>query len=211
MTAITGLTSESTRLLSLRGLSTQESADFAALLGDAQQAMDDGKSAKQVLKGMSQEELTLVQRASSLADPINVSGLSKEGATNLLAQPDYSDHVDLDNDGIVEVGKARTVTFPPVNAPQHVKDAWDEATEGMSEFDKATVGLNMHFQIYGIEIEGVPQKEPLSPEAQWSELGVRELMESMRAALDFAVGMDGWTQHRVAEKAIYDRFEGALA
>jgi hypothetical protein len=66
-------------------------------------------------------ELTLLQKANSLADTINVQGLTEEGATNLLSQPDNSDKVDLNNYRLVEVGIAKLMIFPPVNAPVTAK------------------------------------------------------------------------------------------
>jgi hypothetical protein len=82
---------------------------------------------------MSIEDLMLLQKANSLAEPINVSAYSKEGAVNLLSQPDKSDKVDLNNDGIVEIGAAKTIIFPLVNAPNGVTLAWGKATERIGE------------------------------------------------------------------------------
>lgn len=41
----------------------------------------------------------------------------------------------------MEVGEGRLLVFPPVNAPQAVKDAWAQATEGLSEQDIAIAQL----------------------------------------------------------------------
>lgn len=204
------LSSESVSLLQLRGLSALQVDDFSALLNQANQRLEQDVTAKQVLSDMSGDELKLLQQATSLANPISVGSLSNEGAINLLAQPDKTGMVDLNNDGIVEIGKARMITFPPLNAPTSVHEAWDKATENMAEGDKMIMQLHMHTAVYGFQIEGFPSKEPLSPEAQWSENGWQQLLATLRSALEFSVGMDGWTRGNVVRQDFYDRFENEL-
>lgn len=159
MISSTSFSTESMNLLQARGLSESQISDFSLLLQEANEQRENNISAKEVLNNMTKGELQLLQTATSLADPINVNSLSKEGAINLLAQPDKTGLVDLNNDGIVEVGAARNITFPPVNAPTHVKDAWDKATEGLSTWDKAVMELNLHTSVYGVEINGMPTKK----------------------------------------------------
>ncbi|ALS98160.1 hypothetical protein [Lacimicrobium alkaliphilum] len=194
-------------LLNRRQLSQDEIQQFGALL---EQARSESGSAKQRLLAMSPEQLALLQKANSLADPINPRGLSEEGAANLLSQPDHSDKVDLNNDGIVEVGLARSIIFPPVNAPEHVKIAWDKATEGMSEMEKGLQGFHMHLAIYGIQIEGMPQKPVLPPEQQWGQQGVAQFFGLLRGNLEFRVSREGWTEQNRELKTLYDRFEDQL-
>ena len=164
-------------------------------------------SAKDVLNNMSTSELKLLQTATSLAAPINVNSLSKEGAINLLAQPDRTGQVDLNNDGIVEVGAARNIVFPPINSPAHVKRAWDKATEGLSPFDKAVLELNLHTSIYGVEINGVATKKPPTPEQQWSSENLIEWFVTLRNGLERSVQDDGWTEHNKVRRDVYDKFE----
>lgn len=204
------LSSESVSLLQVRGLSGQQVDDFTELLNQANQQLEQDRSAKQVLSDMSGDELALLQKATSLASTINVSSLSNEGALNLLAQPDKTGMVDLNNDGIVEIGKAKMITFPPLNAPPSIHAAWEKATENMAEGDKMIMQLHMHTAVYGFQIEGLPTKQPLSPEAQWSETGWQQLLVTLRSALEFSVGLDGWTRHNVVRQDFYDRFEGEL-
>lgn len=133
------------------------SGDFAAMLYDGRLSAQDlaGKQtavdairdsgsasvarggAKGFLAGLTAQDLTLLQQARGLADTINVASLSEEGAANLLLGRDMQ--VDLNNDGIVEVGAGRMMTFPPLNAPQAAKDAWAAATAGMSERDRMSL------------------------------------------------------------------------
>ena len=133
------------------------SGDFAAMLYDGRLSAQDlaGKQtavdairdsgsasvarggAKGFLAGLTAQDLALLQQASGLVDTINVASLSEEGAANLLLGRDMQ--VDLNNDGIVEVGAGRMMTFPPPNAPQAAKDAWAAATAGMSERDRMSL------------------------------------------------------------------------
>lgn len=198
---------KSLSLLNLRKLSQDEIQQFSELLTEAksQQA-----SPKNTLLAMSADELKLIQKANSLADPINVSSLSEEGAANLLSQPDNSDKVDLNNDGIVEVGAAKSIIFPPVNAPDFVKSAWERATADMAEGDKFILEFRMHIAIYGINIEGVSQKQALDPAQQWSQQGIEQLFKDLRSNLEFRVNLEGWTEHNVMLKGFYERFELAL-
>ena len=205
------LTDRSIELLHRRDISDTEINQFQQLLNDAQaEITNSGKSSKQVLQEMDSHELDLLKRANSLANSIQVTGLSDEGAANLLLQPDFSDRVDLNNDGIVEVGIGRSITFPPVNAPDSVKRAWDEATAGMSEGDMMSMQLHMHLAIYGVNIEGIASKTPLPPEQQWDAQHIQAMFADLYGGLEFAVNMDGWTEQHKMEKSFYERFEQAL-
>lgn len=115
-----------------RGVTQEEQTAALDVFTQARSAVESGH-AKTFLSGLSPETLKILQHVSSLADPIDPTTLSEEGAANLLL-PEH-EAVDYNNDGIVETGLARTVFFPPVNSPQSVKDAWDETIKGMSEFD----------------------------------------------------------------------------
>lgn len=210
MLASVNLTGESVYLLQQRGLSGQQVNDFASLLDKANTQLEQDKTAKQVLSEMSADELKLLQRATSLAKPIQAGALSNEGATNLLAQPDKTGMVDLNNDGIVEVGVSRMVTFPPVNAPEPVHQAWQVATNNMSEVDKATLQFHMHSATYGSPMEGVPNKEALPPAQQWSPEGWNKLLEAVRGALDFSVAMDGWSRSNLVQQDFINKFENEL-
>ncbi|PHS25283.1 MAG: hypothetical protein COA83_06245 [Methylophaga sp.] len=210
MISITNLTNESIGLMKNRGLSEAQITDFSALLNEARKQQQQNVSAKQILHNMTKSELALLQTVTSLANPIDVGSLSKEGAINLLAQPDKTGLVDLNNDGIVEVGAGRRVMFPPVNAPAHAKAAWDKATEGLSFQDKAVLELNMHISIYGVEINGMPTKQPPLPEKQWSTDNLIEWFTTLRAGLERSVQEEGWTHFNVVQRDFYDKFESFL-
>lgn len=199
---------KSLHLLDLRQLNQAEVQQFSDILSEAKSQQG---SAKEILLGMTASELALVQKANSLAKRINVASLSEEGAANLLSQPDNSDKVDLNNDGIVEVGAANTFIFPPVNAPAGVKSAWESATADMSDMDKLMLELRMHIAVFGINIEGAKTKKALSPDQQWSQKGVENLFNDLQSNLEFRVNLQGWTEHNLMLKGFYERFESALS
>lgn len=204
------LSTDSFDLLLQRKLSKDDVVDFSALLQKARELQDKKTPAKEILSSLSDDELSILQKATGLVDPIEVDALSEEGATNLLSQPDRSEMVDLNNDGLIEVGMARVITFPPVNAPAHIKSAWENATKHMSEQDKMTMQLHMHTAVYGFHIDGITTKEVLPAEQQWSEPGWRQLLEELRGALEFSVSMDGWTRTSVIRNDFYNKFESEL-
>jgi len=88
--------------------------------------MDDPQA---FLRSLTTEELRATQKIHGLAESIQTQGLSKEASLNLLLPP--SEVQDIDHDGFLSVGAAKGWTFPPVNAPSYVKQAWKEATAGM--------------------------------------------------------------------------------
>jgi len=204
------LTEKSIELLKRRKMSPEQIENYSDLMGKIIEKREAGEDAKSILKSFNANEMKLLQKANCLADPIKLEGLSEEGAQNLLNQQDRSNMVDLNNDGIVEVGAARTMSFPPVNAPDSVKKAWEEATIDMDLKDKMMLEFQMHTQIYGFHIEGVPTKIPLSPEKQWSEEGIDILFKEARAALEFSMKMDGPTEYNLLKESFYDDFEGIL-
>lgn len=191
-----------------RDVSEQEVSAFASIL---QQANNSDKSAKQFLSGLSQQDLSLVQKVNALAEKINVNALSAEGAQNLLTEPGAKDKVDLNNDGIVEVGIARNIFFPPVNAPQHIKDAWEKASEGLSFSEKGMIEFTMHSVVYGVPIDGLPKKQALHPSQQWSGQGLNDFFNTMYSNLEFRVGLEGMTDYNRMLERVYGSFEQEIA
>lgn len=210
MLSVSNLSHESIGILQSRGRSDQQIIDFSALLEKAHNALAHETPAKEILSNFSDAELHLIQKTAGLVDRINVDSLSNEGAINLLAQPDKTGMIDQNNDGIVEIGVSRMVTFPPVNAPLSVKLAWNDATEGMSEQDKMVMELNMHSMVYGTNIDGISSHKALPPEEQWSNKGIEELFINLRSALAFSVSLDGWERFNLVKKDFYDKFESAI-
>lgn len=143
-----------TELSAMRGVSTESQAVYAAVLNKAYSSGDIGNS-RQFLATLSALEMDAVRRNHSLAEPIDSASLSEEGAANLLLPEGYS--VDLNHDGIDEVGAARTAHFPPRDAPAAFKEAWFQTTANMDEGSVMTYGLMMHGAIYGMQIDGKSQ------------------------------------------------------
>lgn len=226
------LTGESIGEQHVRRLSDKQLEQFSAMLEQAherlQEIADDPEvdeaddaseesieappSAKELLSEMSTDELELLQQAAGLAHRINVDAISEEGATNLLVGTEQDGMVDLNNDGLVEVGEAKLMTFPPVNAPQHVHDAWEEAIADLpDDGSKMMLQLQMHSHVYGIHnIGDLPAKAALPPEQQWSTAGWQELSRVARAALEFSVSQEGWTEHNRMTQEVFDHFDAAL-
>lgn len=80
------------------------------------------------VRGLSPQELAVLQRIHGLGDPIAADKLTEEGALNLLLPRNASK--DIDHDGFVMIGAAKTWVFPPVDAPPEVKAAWDKTMSG---------------------------------------------------------------------------------
>lgn len=78
------------------------------------------------LQSLDKQQLATIQTIHRLANPIDVSQLDDEGATNLLLPPPAQ--VDFDHDGLTQVGMARTIRFPDSSTPADVRDAWEQAT-----------------------------------------------------------------------------------
>jgi len=129
------LGSTQTELAALRGVSDADQQQYAALLA---RAYADGgiNDPRGFLQSLSPSDLDIVRRMHGLADPIVPGTLSDEGATNLLLPEGYS--VDLDRDGLDEVGVGKIMHFPPRDAPSEFTDAWFQATSEMGFGDYAT-------------------------------------------------------------------------
>jgi len=108
-----------------------------------QQAVQSGAYAvpEAYVRTLSREDLATLQQVAHLADPIDPASLSREAAMNLLIPQGAA--IDLDGNGVMEVGQARTGFFPDSRTPPEVCAAWDAATKGLSEQDKLYRMLSM--------------------------------------------------------------------
>ncbi len=142
------ITDRAYKMLKLRDLSEDEINSFREILAQAENA----QNAKGLLKSLSTKERALVKKANSYGSDLtnsHIDQMSEEGARNMLVQPDYRFAVDFNNDGIVEHGKAKTFVFPPPNAPDSVKDAWDKTMNSLNEDERllaSTIFLVMSWQ-----------------------------------------------------------------
>ncbi len=116
------------------GFSDDDIEKYINMLQEKQQYNDP----KEALKSLSQTERDFFNKASTYGSPLtdeHIDSMSREGAHNLLVT-DHTEFVDLNNDGMVDRGQGRGSIFPPPNAPQSVKDAWDKTMEGKSDIEK---------------------------------------------------------------------------
>jgi hypothetical protein len=92
---------------------------------------------QEFLKTLSPEGVRLLERVQSLPPDANVQigKLNNEEALNFILP--HTQKVDLNNDALIAgPNGGKSFQFPPPNASQSVKNAWNVATENMSEGDK---------------------------------------------------------------------------
>lgn len=192
-----------TELSALRGVSAESQASYAAVLNKAYSA-DGMDNARQFLAMLTAQELDAVRQNHCLADPIDTASLSEEGAANLLLPEGYG--VDLNRDGIEEVGVARTMHFPPRDAPAAVKEAWFQATADMDEGSMMTYGLMLHDAVYGLQIDGHSQAPRYAVD---SSDGYRQLVSDYLAALEANRGFLASGQYE-RDKQFFTRLQSLL-
>jgi len=156
LVAVLGATQ--TELADLRGVTVDEQRAYAKILDDAY-ASGGLNDPRQFLQSLSSADLEVVRRIRSLADTIIPATLSEEGAENLLLPEGYS--VDLNQDGMEEVGLARTLHFPPRDAPPEFTAAWFQATQDSDFGDYATRAMTFLFALHpptetGATVTGLP-------------------------------------------------------
>lgn len=127
--SVTQFTDREISTMTSRGVSQDEMQSFQEIMKKAQEEGGYEKP-KEFLQSLSKEDMKLIQKIHCLADPIEIETLSFEGAHNLLLT--HSAAKDVDDNRVVEIGAGKTLPFPPANAPDNVKKAWDEAVKGMS-------------------------------------------------------------------------------
>lgn len=190
-------------LSAMRGVSAESQATYAAVLNKAYSS-GGFDNARQFLGTLSARELEAVRQNHCLANPIDTAALSEEGAENLLLPEGYS--VDLNHDGIDEVGIARTAHFPPDDAPAEFREAWFQATAGMDEGMMMTYGLMMHGAVYGMQIDG--QTRP-APYADDDIASYRSIIRNYLASLESTRGWLAEGQYE-RDKAFFEKLQGLL-
>ena len=108
------------KLLDRRNVAQTDQDAFKEILNERRQQKN--ISDKEFLSTLSEKDLTVLKKVTKLVD-INMSALTNEGAKNLFVPP--GEEVDLNNDGIYEIGEAKTLQFPLPDAPEEVKSAFD--------------------------------------------------------------------------------------
>lgn len=132
---INEFTKKTIDLLKIRRLTDGEIHSFKIITDDAKKS-DNPKS---FLKSLNVDERILVKKSNSygldLTDS-HIDQMSEEGARNMLVEPTSRHYVDLNNDGIVDHGMAKTFVFPPPNSPEKIKDAWDKTIDNLPESEQ---------------------------------------------------------------------------
>lgn len=115
--------------------------DFREVFQDIiHRKQESGKSGMAFLKTLDYYELTAIQKSKSLAEPLRMDKISAEGAENLFVlQGDNCSYVDLNNDGLTEIGEGKMFIFPPPNSSRKVKDAWATTCKDMTFEEKMLV------------------------------------------------------------------------
>lgn len=193
-----------TSLSAMRGVSTESQQSYAAIL-DKAYSSGGVDNARQFLASLSPEELDTVRRNHCLADRIDTASLSEEGARNLLLPEGY--RVDLNRDGIDEVGAARTMSFPPSGAPAEFREAWFQATANMDEGSMMTYGLSMHGAIYGLQLDEASTSGPQLPVDQMASY--RTVVDRFLASLESFKGFLAEGQYE-RDKAFYTKLQTLL-
>lgn len=111
----------------------QDNARYQAILEKAQKA-NASNNPQEFLASLSQSDYQFLNKIHNLAVISRPQDLTYEGALNLILPTSLQQ--DTNNDGMVNVGKAYTLKFPPPNAPENVKKAFSEATKNMSAEEK---------------------------------------------------------------------------
>jgi len=122
-------------LLKSRGLSDIEINDFHNIVSDAK----NHNNANEFLSNLSIEDRDLVKKANSYGRSLTdneIGSMTEEGARNMLVNQDYRAYVDFNNDGVVDKGIGKSFSFPPPNAPEDVKNAWDKTLESLPAEDR---------------------------------------------------------------------------
>jgi hypothetical protein len=138
------------------GTDASKQAAIANIYDEARSSVAN-HNAKSFLLGLTTEQLSLLQNVNHLGNPVDVNAISEEGAENLLVDRDH--RVDLNNDGLTEVGAARLAQFPSSNTPPAVKDAWNAATGGLSEVERVQFSFRFAATTDGIHLKNLPGGE----------------------------------------------------
>ncbi|PCJ91855.1 MAG: hypothetical protein COA52_08405 [Hyphomicrobiales bacterium] len=182
------------QLMNIRGVNNYDRARFAELIVEASEKGGYNNPVAYI-KSLPKDDIQLLMRVHSLAEPRGVTNTDVEGAYNLLLPK--SDHVDSNRDGLVNTGAATGFYFPPPNSPQSVKDAWEETIKDMSledrmmaegQFMMASIGANLKLDgdgnVVGIYDHTDPEYTNVFPTSKegWDSF-LKEMIENLSKAV----------------------------
>ncbi|MCK5778484.1 MAG: hypothetical protein KAH11_06815 [Rhodospirillales bacterium] len=207
------LASGDMRLLLLRGLNGDGVEGYKSILDQFYSDPANREDPVSFLKNLSDDGIDLLKQAQSLpaGAQIDLSKLNQEEALNFILP--HSGQVDLNNDGIVaSANGGKGFMFPPPNAPQDVKDAWKEATDGMSDSDIFLMSgkFMMQFMISNIRVDdngNVHRAEPGDPD--WRNIFAEDGYSYMEAINEFKAANEFSRPDNTPE--MYERIKSLLA
>lgn len=180
------------RLMNGRGVTDDERARYRDILENFVNTPANSADPRSFLASLSSKDRTLLAKVHSYGamSTLDPSSMSDEEAANFIL-PD-SLQVDLNDDGLVGVGNGgKSWRFPPPNAPQAAKDAWEEATEGMSMVDR--MSLELQFMPLNIKIDENGRATAIEPgSAEWKnpfsdpDFSYRDMVASAIGGLEFS-------------------------
>lgn len=107
------------KIFETRRVSKENQDTFAAILEKRRASK---QSDAQFLSTLNEEEIDSLIAVHKFVE-LNIYGLSEEGMRNLLTPPGYA--VDINKDGLYDIGQAKIFAFPGNDAPQEVLDAYE--------------------------------------------------------------------------------------
>lgn len=169
------------------------------------------------LKSLTEDELATVQHVNRLADPIDVDTLTPEAALNLLIPRPAQ--IDLNYDGLTQVGQGYMIRFPDSRTPEAVVNAWNETTADMDPMEKSFHELQMKLPTllanFQVDDQGryVSHTEPGDPnwvnpqaDSNYSYTGLTEQMLDYLDYFQHQIPKDQYEQQR----SFYSAFKQSL-
>jgi len=207
------LSSNDVRLLLLRDVRGTDMDGYKSILEQFYSDPANRDDPTAFLKNLTPAGIDLLRQAQSLpaGAHIDIDGMNTEEALNFILP--QSSKVDLDNDGLVEgANGGKSFVFPPVNASQSVKDAWADATKGMSESDKMLLTGRFFFMAFSANLHvdengKVTRIEPDEP--GWRNVFAEENFSYSDAIDRLIEGNEFNRPYNTPE--IYERIKGLLA
>lgn len=207
------LASNDLRMLMLRGVDQAGVEGYKDILGAFYADPENRNDPVSFLKNLSSEGISLLKQAQSLpaGASINVDSLNKEEALNFILP--QSAQVDLNDDGLIaNANGGKGFVFPPPNAPQNVKDAWADATNGLSDSDKFLLSGKFMFSLISANLHvdengKVTSVEPGDPD--WRNVFAEDGYSYQTAIEQFKAGNEFNKPYNTNE--IYERTKTLLA
>lgn len=157
------------RMLHQRGVSGDEKTAYMEILQAFNADPSHHENPVAFLHNLSPDGIQLLKKAQSLplGYSVDFTRMDQEEALNFILP--FTQQVDLNDDGFIGGGNGGTsFRFPPPNAPQNVKDAWNAATADMPLGDRLHMEFYFMMELTSANTElgpnGLNQTKPGDPE-----------------------------------------------